>query len=191
MQFLVSSGLKLFAQLQLNQYSEEVILQGESTDITPTINLMNSGEFKKVLQTTSHGYFGYLYGITECNGCATSDTSYPKLQELLSSFSNVFKEPTSLPPEKSHDHHINLKDGSQPIHLRPYRYPYVQKSEIEKILAELLRTGLIQPSNSPFAFPVLLVKKHDKTWRMCIDYRVLNDVTIKDKFPILAIEVIR
>lgn len=152
---------------------------------------MNSGEFKKVLQTTSHGYFGYLYGITECNGFATSDTSYPKLQELLSSFSNVFKEPTSLPPEKFHDHHINLKDGSQPINLRPYRYPYVQKSEIEKILAELLRTGVIQPGNSPFAFPVLLGKKHDKTWRMCIDYRALNDVTIKDKFPILAIEVIR
>lgn len=71
---------------------------------------------------------------------------------------------------------------------RPYRYPYFQKFEIEKIVDELLSFGSIQPSQSPFSSPVILVRKADGSWRMCINYRPLNKVTIKDKFPILIVD---
>jgi hypothetical protein len=99
----------------------------------------------------------------------------------------VFEEPKGLPPIRSHDHIILLKEDATPVCVRPYRYPYFQKTEIEKIIRELLQSGVIRPSQSPFSSHVLLVRKGDGSWRMYMDYRALNLVTVKDKFSIPVI----
>lgn len=74
------------------------------------------------------------------------------------------------------------------MNVRPYRYTPTQKFEIESQLAEMLKSGIIKQSTSPYASPVLLVKKKDGTWRFCIDYRHLNAITVKNKHPLLIVD---
>ena len=81
-----------------------------------------------------------------------------------------------------------MKERAQAICQRPYRYPYYQKNEIEKIVKELLSVGFIRNNSSLFASPILLVRKANGSWRMCIDYRDSNQETIKDKYPIPVID---
>ncbi|KAJ3684341.1 hypothetical protein LUZ61_013505 [Rhynchospora tenuis] len=113
---------------------------------------------------------------------------HPSLQSVLDTFQEVFAEPSCLPPTRSVDHQIPLKPDSKPITVRPYRYSYFQRLEIEKIVDELISNSFIRPSTSPYSSPVLLVKKKDNSWRLCIDYRQLNDATIKNKYPIPIID---
>ncbi|XP_026452487.1 uncharacterized protein LOC113352960 [Papaver somniferum] len=112
----------------------------------------------------------------------------PEIQQLLHEFYDIFETPTSLPPERIHDHRIPLVSGSTPVNVKPYRYPYFQKSEIEKIVVELQLAGFICLSSSSYSSTVLMVRKKDGSWRMCVDYRALNKLTIKDRFPIPVVD---
>lgn len=112
----------------------------------------------------------------------------PQIEEILHQFQEVFEGPKELPPNWTQDHRIPLIKGAQPVFIWPYRYPHYQKNEIEKLVKEILCSGIIRPSQSPFSSSVLLVWKDDGSWRFCIDYRPLNQVTIKGKFPIPIIE---
>lgn len=106
------------------------------------------------------------------------------LHSLLEEFKDLFVEPNSLPPQRPLDHSIHLKPNSEPVNIRAYQYPPVQKTEIEKQVKTILESAIIQPSQSSYASPVLLVKKKkDGTWRFCIDYRQLNTNIVKNKFP--------
>lgn len=111
-----------------------------------------------------------------------------KLHILFRQYKNVFSIPMSLPPTRHCDHRIPLKADAQPVKVKPYRYPHSQKIEIEKMLSDMLQKGLIKVSNSPFSSPIILVKKKNGFWRFCTDYRALNAITIKDAFPILAVD---
>lgn len=110
------------------------------------------------------------------------------MQPILEVYADIFQEPTQLPPTTDIDHCIPLKEGIDPVNVRPYSHAYFQKVEIEKQVLDMVKLGLIRPSTSPFSSPVLLVKKKDGTWRFYTDYRALNAVTIKDRFPISIVD---
>lgn len=110
------------------------------------------------------------------------------VKELISKNEHLFQEPKELPPQRQYDHKIDLIPGVKPVNLKAYRYNPTQKDEIERQVKEMLLNGVIQPSISPFASPVLLVKKKDGSWRFCIDYRQLNALTIKNKYPLPIVD---
>ncbi|XP_019423050.1 PREDICTED: uncharacterized protein LOC109332520 [Lupinus angustifolius] len=112
----------------------------------------------------------------------------PQIQTVLQTFDSIFQTPTTLPPHRPHDHHIPLLPNSSPVNIKPYRYPHSQKEIMTSMLHDMLKTGIVVPSTSPFSSLVLLVRKKDETWRFCVDYRALNSVTIPDRFPIPTID---
>ena len=129
--------------------------------------------------------------------CLVQDSAEPHLatahlpvlvQDLLSEFAQLFESVFGLPPRRDCDHAIPLIPGAHPVAVRPYRYAPMLKSEIERQVTDMLQQGLIQKSSSSFASPVLLVKKKDQTWRFCVDYRQLNAITAKAKYPVPVIE---
>jgi hypothetical protein len=107
----------------------------------------------------------------------------PRIATVLQQFKSVFDEPTMLPPSRSYDHIIPLVLSAQPVFIRPYRYAPAVKDEIERQVSEMLASGIIQHSSSPFSIPVLLVRKKDQSWRFCVDFRHLNALTVKRKYP--------
>ncbi|KAD4584729.1 hypothetical protein E3N88_22330 [Mikania micrantha] len=112
----------------------------------------------------------------------------PHIQTLLQTFSHIFQTPSALPPPRHHDHHIHLHPNSQPVNIHPYRYPHYQKEIMSNLIKDMLKEGVIKPSASPYSSPVLLVRKKDGTCRFCVDYRALNTLTIKDRFPIPTVD---
>jgi len=107
-------------------------------------------------------------------------------RRVLEEYRDVFpaKLPSSLPPARDVDHRIELVPGSSPTSRSTYRMSPTELDELKKQLQELADAGFIQPSKSPFGAPVLFVKKKDGTMRMCVDYRQLNQITIKNRYAL-------
>jgi hypothetical protein len=104
-------------------------------------------------------------------------------------FPDVFpRELPGMPPKRKVEFAIELIPGTAPISKRAYRVSDPELVELKKQIDELLEKGYIRPSTLPWAAPVLFVEKKDGTKRMCIDYRSLNEVTIKNKYPLPRIE---
>jgi hypothetical protein len=115
-------------------------------------------------------------------------TTNDLMDDLLVQFKPLSVSPVGLPPTRGHCHKIQLLPSIEPVAVKPYRYTHHQKVELERQCCEMLTQGIIHPSTSVFLASVLLVKKADDSWRLCVDYRALNSQTIKDKFAILAVE---
>ncbi|XP_026417263.1 uncharacterized protein LOC113312740 [Papaver somniferum] len=157
-------------------------LQGSSSK--PSLSLLSFTSFKKFIKSKAPTLIGQFFHVH-----ATPMQPIPsEVSTLIDSFSGIFSKPTQLTPSRPLDHKIPLKPNSIPPSQRPYKCPFIHKVVVEQLVQEMLSTGLIQKSHNPFAAPILLVKKKDGTWRFCVDYRKLNDLTVKDKFPIPLIE---
>ena len=108
---------------------------------------------------------------------------------VVCEYSDVFPEELPwLPPDRDIEFAIDLVPSTAPITKRTYRMSVEELVELKKQLKELLDKEYIQPSASPWGSPILFVKKKDRSMRMCIDYRSLNAVTIKNKYPLPRID---
>jgi hypothetical protein len=104
-------------------------------------------------------------------------------------YPDVFPEELpDMPPNRDIEFMIELLPGTPPISKRPYRMPVNELVQLKKQIAKLQSKGFIHSSSSPWGAPVLFVEKKDGTQRMCVDYRSLNEVTIKNKYPLPRIE---
>lgn len=147
---------------------------------------LSFSEGKKVLKWCGKRQYGLAACLTIIGSEKPEPEQIPEaIQCILDQYQDVFSEPKGLPPPMEHEHQIVLKEGPKPFKLRPYRCQFIQKGEVEKMVREMTENGIIQASCSPFASPVLLVKKKDGNWRFYVDYRQLNDLTVKDKFQCL------
>ncbi|KAK4400675.1 Retrovirus-related Pol polyprotein from transposon.6 [Sesamum angolense] len=115
----------------------------------------------------------------------------PTLEEIpvVRDFPEVFPDDLpGLPPHREVDFTIETLPGVAPISIAPYRMAPVELQELKKQLEELLEKGFVRPSTSPWGAPVLFVKKKDGSMRLCVDYRQLNRVTVKNKYPLPRID---
>ena len=108
----------------------------------------------------------------------------------MQQFSDVFPKelPKELPPTRTIDHAITLVPGSEPPSRSIYHLSFEETNELKRQLGDLLAKGYIRPSVSPFGAPVLFVHKKEGTLRLCVDYRALNKITIKNRYPLPRIE---
>ncbi|GJS78402.1 putative reverse transcriptase domain-containing protein [Tanacetum coccineum] len=129
----------------------------------------------------SHGCEGFLATIHD----TTSDVSSIHDQPIVSEFQDVFPEELpGIPPIRDVEFNIELIPGAEPISKAPYRMAPIELKELKDQLQELLERGFIRPSVSPWGAPVLFVKKKDGSMRLCIDYRELNKITIRNRYPL-------
>lgn len=113
----------------------------------------------------------------------------PKEVPVVQEYLDVFPEELSeLPPDWEIEFIIELLPGTAPISKRPYKMPVNELEELKRQIVELEAKGFIRQSSSLWGAFVLFVKKKDGSLRMCVDYRALNEVTIKNKYPLPRID---
>ena len=127
----------------------------------------------------------HLYALTGTK--ATTVEDIPVVCEYLDVFP---EELPGMPPNREVEFVIELKPGTAPISKRPYGMPPNELRELKEQLKVLLDKGFIHLSSSPWGCPALFVKKKDGSLRMCVDYRPLNEVTIKNKYPLPRIDIL-
>jgi transposase InsO family protein len=126
---------------------------------------------------------GQLWSMVNEDGDpAIKSSDDPDCTQTVQEFSDIFAPlPAGLPPARDVDHHIDLQPGSVPPSRSTYRLSVSESAVLRKELDGLLQKGFIRPSKSPYGAPILFVKKKNGELRMCMDYRALNKITIKNK----------
>ncbi|KAD6119725.1 hypothetical protein E3N88_10996 [Mikania micrantha] len=163
----------------LSPSGKEVIIHGEKKDGVVICSMI------KALKYIKRGGKSYLAYVVDM------EKEMKKLEDIpiVRDFSDVFPDDLpGVPPEREVEFRIDLVPGSKPIAKTPYRLAPTEMQELMTQIQELLDKGFIRPSISPWGAPVLFVKKKDGSMRMCIDYRELNKLTVKNRYPLPRID---
>ena len=175
-------------------------------------NLLSYSQLKRLLRKKGQRVFlaslkpmeDYMSPHSVVSASATEESVQPSGQpinptsserkwvaNLLSEFSDVFQDPlpAGLPPERAEGHSIHTEPGHPPTFRQMYRLSPLEYRELEKQVAALLKSGILEPSQSPYGAPVLFVPKpNGRGLRLCVDYRALNLITIKNRCTIPRID---
>ena len=146
------------------------------------MKLISYMKARKCLQKKCHAFLAYII---------STEPEKKKLEDvpIVCEYPEVFPEDLpGLPPTRQVKFKIDLVPGAAPIAKSPYRLAPSEMKELMNQLQELLDKGFIRPSVSPWEASMLFVKKKDETFRMCIDYRELNKITIKNRYPLPRID---
>ncbi|KAI0493363.1 hypothetical protein KFK09_023479 [Dendrobium nobile] len=166
-------------QVSLLVAGERVVFQGLRGVLSSLVSVL------EVSRMWKKGCPVFLASVRDLNLEVGSVSEIPVVRE----FADVFPEElVGLPPDRDVEFSIDVFPGTAPISKAPYRMAPKELSELKVQLQELVDRGFVRPSVSPWGAPVLFVKKKDGTLRMCIDYRDLNKVTIKNKYPLPRID---
>ncbi|MCO5558561.1 hypothetical protein L7F22_012146 [Adiantum nelumboides] len=157
----------------------EVLVQRKNA--MPKAHLVKAARLLKGLKKGQQIYAVKLNKVNQSNSKSRPD--------WLKEYADVFPEDlTNLPPHREVDHEIETIPGCEPVSKRPYKMSLPKAIELKEQLKQLIEQGFIRPSTSPWGAPVLFQKKKDGSLRLCIDYRGLNQVTVKNKYPIPRID---
>ena len=145
-------------------------------------NVISAATARKMVRKGCEAYLAYVIDTVKARP-SVSDIS------IVSDFPDVFpKELSGLPPQREIEVAIDVVPGATLAYITPYRMAPMELKELKLQLQELLEKQFIRPSVSPWGAPVLFVKKKDGTLRLCIDYRQLNKLTIKNKYTLPRID---
>jgi hypothetical protein len=155
------------------------------------LSLINAGQMKRLVNASKNFVLLMIKPKEDIEneafqGCDTKLKS--DLFEVVTQYDEMFKEPKGLPPKRGVQHEIQLQQDSPLPNIGMYRMLVMENAEIKKQIQELLDKGVIVPSSSPCGSPIVLVIKKDGTWRMCVDFRALNKITVKNRYPLPRID---
>ena len=183
------------------QHRLRITVDGKSVEIDASLDPQDQGvraitrisatQLKKVFRRNEPVYLVHLSQMGVDENPADNSKLPNAWERMLKEFEDVFPtEQPGLPPERSVAMEIDLEEGAKPVAKPAFRLSPAEMDELKKQLSLLLEKGLIRPSVSPWGAPVLFAPKKDGGLRMCLDYRALNKLTIKNKCPIPRIDEI-
>ena len=152
---------------------------------TPSHSTHSVISYVKDWRMVEKGCLAYLAYVRDSSAEVPSIDSVHVVREFSKEFPSDL---LGMPPDRDIDFCIDLASGTQRISILLYRMAPPELKELKEQLQDLLEKGFIRPSVLPWGAPVLFVKKKDGSMRMCIDYRKLNKVTIKNKYPLPRID---
>ena len=181
----------------LTKYQAEILCEPQKVTLVKKgkkVSYWKSGRPKQSKIVSMMRFARYVKRGFQVYLCSVRDVDCeepikPEDLEVVNEFLDVFPEEIpGMPPKREIDFTIDLVPGTAPISKAPYRMAPAEMGELKEQLQDLLDKGYIRPSASPWGAPVLFVKKKDGGLRLCIDYRELNKVTIKNKYPLPRID---
>jgi len=110
------------------------------------------------------------------------------LYDVVDAHHEMFQEPTCLPPKREIQHEIQFQQDCPLLNIGTYHMSIMENAKIKRQIKDLVDKGLIRPSTSPCGSPIVLILNKDGTWRMCVDFRALNKITVNNQYPLPRID---